>query len=298
VTRRAEYAERGGAVERRYFEGGREVGAGGAGWARALLAQAARESLVGADARARRVARERGAHAVLEDVAAIGSDGVKRVYLTTLLAERRLTHAELAGVARAAGRHLASDSDKARVLRAVLEAGGDAEVASAVVDAARTIASDSDKGRVLVAAAAAPGAGVETRAAVVAGAATIASDRERARVLLAALEPGAGVDALLGASGARGAFFSTLDGIASDRERGAVLRTLAARDGLPRPAVLALLRSAARIASDRERADVLLAVSARPEAMRDTEVRRAFLDVARQIASSTEYRRVMDAVVR
>lgn len=339
VTRRAEYAERSGAVERRYFEDGRSQSAAeGAGWARPLLARVARESPIGAEARARRVARERGARGILDEVGRIASDGVKRVYLTTLLTERRLSPAELAEVARAAGRALASDSDKGRVLRTVLEAsaaanvdaGGDDEVAAAVVDAARTIASDSEKGRVLSAAATAPGVGSRTRAAVVAAAGTIASDRtkadllvslggggtdasrtaylevartiasdsERQRVLLGALEPDAAGDALLASGAGRDAFFGTLDGIASDRERGLVLRAVAGREGAGRPVLLAVLRSAGRLASDRERADVLLAVAARREALADDTVRRTLLDATRQISSSSEYRRVMDALVR
>ncbi len=342
-TRRAEYADRAGAVERRYFENGRAVDPdAGAAWARPMIARLARESLIGAEARARRIARAGGARAVLDEVGQIASDGVKRVYLTTLLAEGRLSPAELAGVARAAGRSLASDGDKGRVLRAVLEtgaaanvdAGGDAQVAAAVVDAAGTIASDGEKGRVLAAAATAPGADARTRAAAVRAAngiasdrvkadllttlgpgpsgrdadaaraayfdaaGTIASDAERRRVLLAALEPRASGDALLASAPARDAFFRAADAIASDRERGAVLRAVVRRDGLPRPALLAVLRSAGSVASDRERADVLLAVAERPEALRDDAARRAFFETTRGIASSSEYRRVMDAVVR
>jgi len=301
ATRRAEFADRAGAVERRYFENGRAVdAAGAAAWARPLLAQLARESVVGAEARARRILRARGARGVLDEVAEIGSDGAKRVYLTTLVAEGRLSRAELADVARVAGRRLGSDAEKGRVLGAVLGASGDdPAVAAAAVDAAGTIGSDRVKADLLTRLGAPAGGGTEaTRAAWLGVARTIGSDAERRRVLLAALEPARAGDALLAADAPRDAFFEAVGGIGSDRERGVVLRALAGRDALPRPALLLLLRSAAGIGSDRERADVLLAVAARPEAMRDADARRAFLDVARGIASSSEYRRVMDAVVR
>jgi hypothetical protein len=117
-------------------------------------------------------------------------------------------------------------------------------------------------------------------------------------VLLAALEPGATADALLAGAGGRDALFDAVDGIASDRDRGLVLRAMLRREGLPRPALLAALRSAERIASDREKADVLLAATARRETLTDDEARRAFLQATRTIASSGEYRRVMEAVVR
>jgi hypothetical protein len=77
-----------------------------------------------------------------------------------------------------------------------------------------------------------------------------------------------------------------------------VLRAVVSRDALPRPALLAALRSAGRTSSDRERADVLIAAAGRGDALRDDEVRRTFIEVSRQISSSAEYRRVMDAVVR
>jgi hypothetical protein len=43
---------------------------------------------------------------------------------------------------------------------------------------------------------------------------------------------------------------------------------------------------------------VLIAAAGRGDALRDDEVRRTFIEVSRQISSSAEYRRVMDAVVR
>jgi hypothetical protein len=117
-------------------------------------------------------------------------------------------------------------------------------------------------------------------------------------VLLAAVEPRAQGDALLAAPAARDAFFRAVDELSSDRDRGAVLRAVVSRDALPRPALLAALRSAGRTSSDRERADVLIAAAGRGDALRDDEVRRTFIEVSRQISSSAEYRRVMDAVVR
>jgi hypothetical protein len=293
----------------------------------------ARESHIGAPARAARILRQRGAQGQLDEASLIASDGVKRIYVTTLLEQGRPTASDLRAVARFAQRSLASDSDKGRVLRAVVEhRAADASVVAAVVESARSIASDSDKGRVLAAAVASPGAGPDTReqvasaarsiasdrtkgellasmapgagaseamrAAWIEGARTIASDSERRRVLLAALEPGAQADALLAGPTGRDALFDAVDGIASDRDRGAVLRALLRRDALPLSALMATLRSAGRIASDREKADVLMAASARRETLTNDETRRAFLDATRTIASSSEYRRVMEAVVR
>jgi hypothetical protein len=236
-------------------------------------------------------------------------------------------------VVRATARSLTSDSDRRRVLVAVAERRGvDAGTLTAVAEAARSLTSDSDKARVLAAALSAPGAGPETRAAAVGasrtitsdrakgellatlaptagategaraewlrGAASLTSDAERRRVLVAALEAPAHGDAILASDAGRGALFDVVGGIASDREKGTVLRAVLRRDRLDRPALLGALRAASTIASDREKAEVLLAAAARRDGLADEQVRRAFLDVTRGIASSGEYRRVMDAVVR
>jgi hypothetical protein len=334
VTRRVEFTERDGQVTRRFALDGRTRDeAEGASWLRTLLPQVARESHIGAPARAMRLLGQRGAQGLLDEAALIASDGVKRIYVTTLLEQGRPTAADLRAVARFAQRSLSSDSDKSRVLRAVVEhRAADPAVVAAVVESARSIASDSDKGRVLAAAVASPGAGPDTQAQVasaartiasdrtkgellaaiapgagasetmrtawIEGARTIASDSERRRVLLAALEPGAQADALLSGPSGRDALFDAVDGIASDRDRAAVLRALLRRDALPLPALVATLRSAGRIASDREKADVLMAASARRETLTNEEVRRTFLQATRTIASSSEYRRVMESVVR
>jgi hypothetical protein len=334
ATRRVEFTERDGRVLRRFaLDGSARDEAEGATWLRTLLPQVARESHIGAPARAARILRQRGAQGMLDEAALIASDGVKRIYVTTLLEQGRPTAADLRAAARFTQRSLTSDSDRSRVLRAVAEhPAADAGVVAAVVDAARSIASDSDKGRVLAAAVASPGAGPDTRAQVasaartiasdrtkgellaaiapgagaseamraawIEGARTIASDSERRRVLLAALEPGAQADALLAGPTGRDALFDAVDGIASDRDRGTVLRALLRRESLPLAALMASLRSAGRIASDREKAEVLLVASARRETLTNDETRRAFLDAARTIASSSEYRRVMEAVVR
>jgi hypothetical protein len=333
-TRRAEFVERGGRVERRYLEDGRvREGADGADWLRTILPQVARESSVGAEARVARLLRQRGPQGVLDEVRLIASDGVKRTYLSALLAEPRLGDDVLRDVVRATAARLTSDSDRRRLLVAVAERpDASAALLTAVVEAARALVSDSDKARVLAAALAARNADAATRATAVTvsrsivsdrakgellaalapaagasesaraewlrGAGSIVSDTERRRVLLAALDAPAHADALLGSDAGRGALFDVVDGIASDREKGAVLRAVLRRERLPQPALLGALRAAERIASDREKAEVLLAVAARREALEDERVRRAFLDVTRGISSSGEYRRVMDAVVR
>ncbi|MDF1505698.1 hypothetical protein [Roseisolibacter sp. H3M3-2] len=296
AARRVEYAERDGQVRRRYFEEGRERDpADGAAWIRGILPQVARESAVGAEARAARILARGGAPALLAEVREIASDRVKGIYLDALLARPGVGEDDLREYARVTTRSLVSDSERRRLLVALTQrADATPAVLATVAQSARALVSDSEKARVLAAALDARRAGPEVRAAAVPVARTIVSDRAKGE-LLAAL---AGDDALLADAEGRRELFAAVDGIVSDRERGAVLRAVLRRDRVPRPAFLAALRSARGLVSDREKAEVLLAAAARREALEDEEARRAFLDATRGLTSSGEYRRVMDAVVR
>ena len=300
VTRRVEYAERDGRIERRYLQDGRlRDEADGAAWIRTILPQVARESHIGAEARAARVLRQRGVAGLLDEVRQIASGTVKRIYLTEALERGRPTDDDLRAVVRAAERHLSSDSDKGQVLRAVVERRGvDAGLVAAVIEAARSISSDPEKARVLAAALAAPAAGAEARTAAAGVTRTISSDRAKAE-LLAALAPGATASDVMRAEWLRGART-----ISSDSERRRVL--MAALES-PTQGDALLTAPGARdalfdvvdgISSDREKAEVLLTAAARRDALGDEEVRRTFLKTTREISSSSEYRRVMDAVIR
>jgi hypothetical protein len=120
----------------------------------------------------------------------------------------------------------------------------------------------------------------------------MSSDSKRATVMTALLRRSNGdpaiVDALLESSRS----------IGSDHQRGIVLNALLERDNLSRPTLLAALRSIGGISSDREKASALITLASHREAMTDDTVRRAFLETTKSISSSSEYRRVMDAVVR
>jgi hypothetical protein len=120
----------------------------------------------------------------------------------------------------------------------------------------------------------------------------MSSDSRRATMMTTLLRRSNGdpaiVDALLESSRS----------ISSDHQRGIVLNALLERDNLSRPTLLAALRSIGGISSDREKASALIALASHREAMTDDNMRRAFLETTRSISSSSEYRRVMEAVVR
>lgn len=86
--------------------------------------------------------------------------------------------------------------------------------------------------------------------------------------------------------------------ISSDHQRGLVLKEAIGNGSMSRESMLSAIRSISGISSDHERANALIELSSRQSVMNDATVRRAFLDSIKGISSSSEYRRVMESVVR
>jgi len=86
--------------------------------------------------------------------------------------------------------------------------------------------------------------------------------------------------------------------ISSDRQRGLVLKEAMGHGAMSQSSMLATIRSISGISSDRERANALIELASRQSVMADATARRAFLDSVKGISSSSEYRRVMESVLR
>jgi hypothetical protein len=269
-------SQSGSGIAVRYRVDGREMPLDNIGkdWSKTTLLWAIRESGINAEERVGLILGKKGVPAVLEEVDRIGSDNVRRRYLTALLdsalepadqvraiqkiAKLKSDHekAELLlqlrdratpGPLRAAwlesARSIHSDHDKARVLRVIEEeAGGEKPVADDdLLRSVRTIESDHDKANVLQRLAAGPYS-PEFLTAV----GSIASDHDKSRVIGAMLQSGGGsVEAAQAA-------VSLARGIASDHEKAELLRRVLDLHG-DKPEIRAQVRKAAeKIASDSE----------------------------------------------
>ena len=178
---------RDGRETRRYLVDGRERDAAeSAAWLRELLPRLVRETGMGAEQRVARLRRQGGVPAVLREVERMESDGVRRLYLATLIESGGLGRDDLGRIAAAAGR-IGSDGD-ARYVLAKLAEEPEVPVAS-VLAAARGIGSDGDKRYVLTTIAPRVRDDADWRRYVEA-AATIASDGDQRVVFGAALEHG------------------------------------------------------------------------------------------------------------
>ena len=226
TTRRIDFTERDGRIERRYFLNGDSRSESDAGdWLRVVLPRVARESSIGAEARVARIQRDRGPAGLMREVEEISSESIKAMYVEAMLNDSRTGPAELRELARRLPKLMSSDSRRTAVITSLLARGGsDPTILDAVLESSRSIS--------------------------------------------------------------------------SDRQRGLVLKAVTDRADLSRPTMLAVLRSIGGISSDREKASALIALSLHRVAMTDEGVRRAFLETTRTISSSSEYRRVMEAVVR
>jgi hypothetical protein len=271
----------GDGVQRTYLLDGRphEYDADARTWLASVLPEIVRESGAGAVERARRIFSQRGADGVLDEIELIHSSSTRRIYITTLIAENRLSPPDAARALRAAGA-ISSSSEKASVLVSAADRLqlSDGTVRGAYLDAARTISSGSELRRVLIKLLETNNIGDDAVAGTLRTSAEISSSSERASVLVRAAERHK-----LSTSDLRAAFFSSADGISSSSERRRVLVALLRAQGTDREVVKEVVRSARGISSDSEKAAVLMEVPSLT--LRDTSTADAYRETMSTINS-------------
>lgn len=200
----------------------------GRAWLARLLPELIRGSGVNAAARVRRILGRRGADGVLEEIALIESDGVRRIYFDELLKSGGLDDAALRRAVRQAAREISSDGEKALLLieHAGLYVNRGAGRAD-FFDAVDTISSDGERARVLTSVLGRSDLPRDTLLRLFKSAARISSDGEKANVLVAAARLGGDDQTVLSA------LHEAARTIASDGERQRVLSALAQRGSPP-----------------------------------------------------------------
>jgi hypothetical protein len=227
-------------------------------WLAGLLPAIVRESGVGAVERAKRIYGKKGATGVLDEIELINSNSTRRIYLTTLIENWKLSTSDAARALRATG-GMSSNSEKAGLLvaaRTRLEMS-EPLVRGAYMDAARTISSSSELRRVLTSLLDEQSLPEQTLVDALRVSSDISSNSERAAVLARAAERHK-----LSSNELRSAFFSSAEGISSNSEKRRVLVTLLRAQGTDREVVRGVVKSARGISSDSEKAAVLLEVPA------------------------------------
>ncbi|MBV9879211.1 MAG: hypothetical protein JO180_01895 [Gemmatirosa sp.] len=294
-TRMLSIVERSGRLEREYtVNGAPRPSAESVEWLRGIVLDVVRATGYGAEARVARIRRQSGVGGVLDEVARLRSDHVRRIYLEQLMQGGRLSEGDLRRVAQIAGQRIGSDHDKSEVLQAVTDrVEGSRDVAAAVVAAAETIGSDHDRMEVLQRMIERAPDGDALLVDALDAARGIGSDHDRGQVLATVVGRSA-----LGTPAVRAAFFRALDAMGSDHDRMVVLQQVVGRDATSQETARAVLASAARLGSDHDKSTVLLAVAARSEWMRDATTRAAFDAALKTVGSDSDYRRVREGLER
>jgi hypothetical protein len=262
----------------------------GRAWLAEVLPDVIRNTAIGADARVRRIYRQRGADGVLGEISLIKSDGAKRIYFRELLGIGNLGAATLRKAVRQVAREISSDGEKAELLIETADLYlGDKAIAQDFFEAVGSISSDGEHRRVL-SSILKKSPDTEDILRALKSARAISSDGEKANLLIqhsvVFLDHPTSLPSL----------FDVINSISSDGEHARVLSSLLKRNTLGKENLMRVLRSAERISSDGEKANVL--VSATRIYASDASVLSAIADVAKTISSDGERQRVLTTIAR
>ena len=285
-------ADSAGRLERKFWVDGRErpYEPEGREWLAKSLIRLVRTTGLWADARIARIMKARGPQGVLDEIAQLEGDYVRRIYFETLFKAGPLDAATLARALTLTGQLIASDYELSHVLRQAGQSQGlaDAAVQAAYVEAATHVSSDYELSRTLRALIDRGSMPEPLLTRIVDAATRIDSDYELSQVLRAvsARHP------LTGAT--RTAFFRALDGISSDYERGRVLASVGDRGDVGPDVAASLLQASRAIGSDYELAKFLLSLAERHDI--DGPLAADFFKAVEAIQSAYERQRVLAAV--
>lgn len=256
-------------------------------WLSQILPRFIRQSGIGAEARARRIYKAKGAQGVLGEISVIEGSWAKRIYFTELLKTPGLDPRAVHQAFDQAGREVESDFELASLLISSDHLlTGDA-TRKAFIEAARSIDSDFEMRRVYSSALKRGTLTPVVLAALLESSTAIGSDFEQASLLIDVAKMQSLSDAT------RTPFLKAVATIDSDFEQRRVLSSVVARGDLS-PAILgAALDSAAGIGSDFEVATLLLEVVKSRSI--EGELRGPFFRAVDSIGSDFERGRVLQA---
>jgi len=295
-TKRFEARERHGAIERKFFVDGRELGVDeGRKWLSTFLPEMLRNMAVNADRRVARQLAKGGPALVLGEISKTDGSFAKSVYLRELYKQVQLDPATLARSQQLAGREIESDFELGQALKAAAEHQPIDSAMPAFIEASRSIESDFEQRQVLAKAIGRPGLSAATAGQIFkaatpgAGGAGIESDFELAQLLKEAAAGGHVTDANVSA------FLDAARAVESDFERRNVVQSLS-KAKLSDAAMADIVKLAAGIGSDFEKSEAIVGLSG--NAPLGTATKKALADAAMGIGSEFERGRALSALTR
>lgn len=256
VSRRIEYANKGGKLERRYFVDDVEQPIDGPveTWIATIIPEMVRETAVDVGKRVRQIHETGGTAAVFDEIGRIHSDYARGEYLGQLASTVRFTPAEMT---RALGLvdGFESDYERRRALTAIGAAGEfDADQQALVIGQAKKIESDYERAELLLGLLPKLVDSAQVRRAWLDAASGIESDYEHRRCLSSLIEAGGSDDATLAT------VIDAARTIESDYERRELLSTAIAAVSSAENVAAAYAAAVKGIGGDYERREALLAL--------------------------------------
>lgn len=292
VVRKFEAASEAGSIKRAYSINGQSGALDGDAqkWLAQVLDQTIRLGGYDAKARVQKILKRSGPRGVLDEIAQLESDYVKRIYFDALFAFGKLDAATARQALRLAATEISSDYEKAQILVKMSQSYlTNDEMRAIYIEGVDTIDSDYERGRALSALLKTGELSKDNLLFAIKSAGRIKSDYEHAQ-LLVKIANGFALD-----QSAESAYLNSVASISSDYEKGRVLSALLKKEP-GKETLLFTLKSASSISSDYEKAQLFLKVAR--SASTDDVVRNALVEAARSIDSEYERGRVLSAVFK
>jgi len=276
-----------GGLRRDYWVDGqvRPFDAEARAWLRDVLLQAAREGGLDAKNRVGRILRQRGTRGLIDEIAYVKGDYVRRIYFEALLQSPGVSSQDLKAALRNASTTIVGDYERAQLLVQIAKPFlANQELVADYFEAVGRIGSDYEHGRVLAAVFTRDELSKELLTALARSAAGIKSDYEKASFLIKAAEN------YQGDAGLRREWLNAVRTIGSDYEHHRALTGALKPNEISAEALADLVTSAARMQSDYEKASFL--IEALKHYRSDPRLRSAFVETAKTIGSEYERGRV------
>ncbi len=263
----------------------RTFDAEGQAWLRRVLLQAVREGGLDARTRTARILKSRGTRGLIEEIAYVKGDYVRRLYFEALLQAPGVSDQDLKSALHTASITIKGDYERAQLLLQVSRVFlSKNDLVAEYFAATDKITSGYEHGRVLAGALKQEDLSKEALAALAQSAAKIDGDYEKASLLIKA------VDRYQGSLSLRTEWLHAVRTIGSDYEHHRALSGALKPNLLSVEALSDLVVSAARMKSDYEKASFL--IEAMNHYRADARLRATFMETARTISSEYERGRV------
>jgi len=257
VLRKFEASSEAGSIKRAYSINGQSGALDGDArkWLAQVLDQTVRLGGYDAKTRVQKILKQRGPRGVLDEIAQLKSDYVKRIYFDELFAQGQLDAINARQALHLAGTEISSDYEKAQLLVKMSDSYlVNDEMRAIYIEGVNTIDSDYERGRALAALLKKGDLSKDNVLFAIKSTASMKSDYERAQLLIKI------ASAFTLDQSAQTAYLASVASIDSDYEKGRALSALLTK-APEKGTLLFTIKSTSSISSDYEQAQLLIKIA-------------------------------------